>query len=164
MLLDHAERILTSATSIFNNRGVKISVKIARIHSHYGTRSHAPELTAGYYDTRFRNGYIPMAKTLSRHVAVLNFTCIEMCNHEQPQDAHCSPESLVQQVALATREAHVLISGENALPRYDDYAHEQILRAAENEEMCAFTYLRLNREVFQVTQPLVEEAAVALML
>lgn len=38
MLLDHGERILTSATSIFNNRGVKISVKIAGIHWHYGTR------------------------------------------------------------------------------------------------------------------------------
>ncbi|KAM0002732.1 putative beta-amylase [Helianthus debilis subsp. tardiflorus] len=199
MLLDHGERILTSATSIFNNRGVKISVKVAGIHWHYGTRSHASELTAGYYNTRFRNGYLPIAKMLSRFNAVLNFTCVEMRNHEQPQGAHCSPENLVQQVALATREAHVSIAGENALPRYDDYALEQILRAAENAEMCAFTYLRLKRELFevenwrkfvafvkkmkegkdvercweqvekeaedfvQVTQPLVQEAAVALI-
>ncbi|KAJ0570363.1 putative beta-amylase [Helianthus annuus] len=53
MLLDHGDRILSSATSIFENRGVKISVKVAGTHWHYGTRSHAPELTAGYYNTRY---------------------------------------------------------------------------------------------------------------
>ncbi|KAL2506492.1 Beta-amylase 1 [Abeliophyllum distichum] len=178
MLLDHGERILQSAKSIFEDKGVKISVKIAGIHWHYGTRSHAPELTAGYYNTRFRDGmlYVPRKK-------------------------------LVKQVALATREAKVPLAGENALPRYDDYAHEQILQAsalnvdgdADEREMCAFTYLRMNPDLFQpdnwrrfvafvkkmregkdvhrcweqvereaehfvhVTQPLVQEAAVELM-
>lgn len=202
MLLDHGERILSSATSIFENQGVKISVKVAGIHWHYGTRSHAPELTAGYYNTRYRDGYLPIARMLGRHGAVFNFTCIEMRDHEQPQDAQCAPEKLVQQVTLATQEAQVALAGENALPRYDDYAHEQILKAAsltENDEMCAFTYLRMNPELFQadnwrkfvafvkkmkegkdlhkcweqvereaehfvhVTEPLVQEAAVALM-
>ncbi|GJX64527.1 beta-amylase 1, chloroplastic [Tanacetum coccineum] len=201
MLLDHGERILSSATSIFENRGVKISVKVAGIHWHYGTRSHAPELTAGYYNTRFRDGYLPIARMLGRHGAVFNFTCIEMRDHEQPQDAQCAPEKLVQQVTAATQEAQVALAGENALPRYDDYAHEQILKAAslsDNDEMCAFTYLRMNPELFQpdnwrkfvgfvkkmkegkdvhkcweqvereaehfvhVTEPLVQEAAVAL--
>ncbi|KAG8369752.1 hypothetical protein BUALT_Bualt14G0046400 [Buddleja alternifolia] len=207
MLLDHGERILQSAKSVFENKGVKISVKIAGIHWHYGTRSHAPELTAGYYNTRFRDGYLPIAQMLARHGAVFNFTCIEMRDHEQPQDALCAPEKLVRQVALATQEAQVPLAGENALPRYDDYAHEQILRASAldvdgesgEREMCAFTYLRMNPDLFQgdnwrrfvgfvkkmregkdankcweevereaehfvhVTQPLVQEAAVALM-
>ncbi|KAK1435387.1 hypothetical protein QVD17_01148 [Tagetes erecta] len=202
MLLDHGERILSSATSIFENRGIKLSVKVAGIHWHYGTRSHAPELTAGYYNTRFRDGYLPIARMLARHGAVFNFTCIEMRDHEQPQEAQCAPEKLVQQVTLATREAQVPLAGENALPRYDEYAHEQILKAAslsENDEMCAFTYLRMNPELFQaenwrkfvafvkkmkegkdvhkcweqvereaehfvqVSEPLVQEAAVALM-
>ncbi|KAL8121997.1 beta-amylase 1, chloroplastic [Apium graveolens] len=207
LLLDHGERILMSAKSIFENTGVKISVKVAGIHWHYGTRSHAPELTAGYYNTRFRDGYLPIAQMFARHGAVFNFTCIEMRDHEQPQDAQCAPEKLVRQVALATREAQVPLAGENALPRYDDYAHDQILNAASlnldddsgAEEMCAFTYLRMNPDLFQpdnwrrfvsfvkkmkegkdtnkcweqvdreaehfvhVTQPLVQEAAVALM-
>ncbi|KAK6130504.1 hypothetical protein DH2020_035762 [Rehmannia glutinosa] len=207
MLLDHGERILQSAKSVFENTGIKISVKIAGIHWHYGTRSHAPELTAGYYNTRFRDGYLPIAQMLARHGAVFNFTCIEMRDHEQPQDALCAPEKLVRQVALATQEAQVPLAGENALPRYDDYAHEQILRASAldvdgnsaEREMCAFTYLRMNPDLFQpdnwrrfiafvkkmregkdeqrcweqvereaehfvhVTQPLVQEAAVALM-
>ncbi|KAK4792946.1 hypothetical protein SAY86_023381 [Trapa natans] len=158
MLLDHGERILTSATATFANTGVVISVKVAGIHWHYGTRSHAPELTAGYYNTRFRDGYLPIAQMMGRHGAVFNFTCIEMRDHEQPQDALCAPEKLVRQVALATREAQVPLAGENALPRYDACAHEQILRSAlletegcpnKDREMCAFTYLRLNPELFE---------------
>ncbi|NP_001234556.2 beta-amylase [Solanum lycopersicum] len=207
MLLNHGERILQSSKAIFEDKGVKISVKIAGIHWHYGTRSHAPELTAGYYNTRNRDGYLPIAQMLARHGAVFNFTCVEMRDHEQPQDAQCAPEKLVRQVALATQEAQVPLAGENALPRYDDYAHEQILQASSlsindqsgDREMSAFTYLRMNPDLFHpdnwrrfvafvkkmkegkdankcreqvereaehfvhITQPLVQEAAVALM-
>uniref|UniRef100_A0A7N0UGI3 Beta-amylase n=1 Tax=Kalanchoe fedtschenkoi TaxID=63787 RepID=A0A7N0UGI3_KALFE len=155
MLLDHGERILSSAASIFQNSGLKISVKVAGIHWHYGTLSHAPELTAGYYNTRFRDGYLPIAQMLARYGAILNFTCIEMRDHEQPQDALCSPEKLVKQVAQAAQAARVPLAGENALPRYDEFAHEQIVNAAffnldgsgEAREMCAFTYLRMNPEL-----------------
>ncbi|CAN6547648.1 unnamed protein product [Malus baccata var. baccata] len=157
MLLDHGERILTSAKSIFEEAGVKISVKVAGIHWHYGTRSHAPELTAGYYNTRFRDGYVPIAQMLARHGAIFNFTCVEMRDHEQPQDAQCLPEKLVRQVAMATQKTNVPLAGENALPRYDDYAHKQILEASslkvegntEGNQMCAFTYLRMNAHLFQ---------------
>ncbi|XP_044487039.1 beta-amylase 1, chloroplastic-like [Mangifera indica] len=208
ILIEHGERILLSAKSIFDSTGVKISVKIAGIHWHYGTRSHAPELTAGYYNTRFHDGYLPIAHMLGRHGAIFNFTCIEMRDHEQPQDALCAPEKLVRQVALATQAADVPLAGENALPRYDEYAHEQILQASSlnmdgsseaDRQMCAFTYLRMSPHLFQpdnwrqfvafvkkmnegkdiyrcreevereaehfvhMTQPLVQEAAVALM-
>ncbi|KAL3628060.1 Beta-amylase 1, chloroplastic [Castilleja foliolosa] len=140
MLLHHGEQLLQSAKSCVRKYG-----------------SHAPELTAGYYNTRFRDGYIPTARMLARHGAVFNFTCIEMRDHEQPQDARCAPEKLVRQVALATQEAQVPLAGENALPRYDNHAHEQILRASAldvdadsaEREMCAFTYLRMNPDLFQ---------------
>lgn len=152
MLLDHGDRILSHASSIFKPSSAKISVKIAGIHWHYGTRSHAPELTAGYYNTRYRDGYIPIARMLARYGAIFNFTCIEMHDHEQPQDALCAPEKLVRQVTLATQKTQVPLAGENALPRYDEYAHEQIVRASSSEadvEMCAFTYLRMNPQLFE---------------
>ncbi|KAF5203310.1 Beta-amylase [Thalictrum thalictroides] len=157
MLLDHGERILSNAQSIFHSTGVKISVKVAGIHWHYGTRSHAPELTAGYYNTRYHDGYIPIAQMLARYGAIFNFTCIEMRDHEQPQDALCAPEKLVRQVAMATQKIGVPLAGENALPRYDETAHDQILNAAslkldeieQESDMCAFTYLRMNPDLFQ---------------
>ncbi|KAL4027875.1 hypothetical protein IC575_011065 [Cucumis melo] len=147
ILLDHGDSILSHASSIFKPSSVKISVKIAGIHWHYGTRSHAPELTAGYYNTRYRDGYTPIAQMLARHGAIFNFTCIEMHDHEQSQDAQCSPEKLVRQVKLATQKAQVPLAGENALSRYDEYAYEQIVRASR--EMCAFTYLRMNTQLFE---------------
>lgn len=151
MLLAHGERVLSSASSVFADTGVKISVKVAGIHWHYGTRSHAPELTAGYYSTRFRDGYLPIARMLGRHGAVFNFTCVEMKDDEQPGEAMCRPEGLVRQVALAAREAGVGLAGENALPRYDETAHDQIVSTAVNGEgdsMCAFTYLRMSPDLF----------------
>ncbi|XP_021725212.1 beta-amylase 1, chloroplastic-like [Chenopodium quinoa] len=152
MLIDHGENILSLATEIFTYTSVKISIKIDGIHWHYGTRSHAPELTAGYYNTRFHDGYLPIAQMLAHHGAIFNFTCIEMRDHEQPQDALCAPEKLVKQVVSTTQ-----LAGENALPRYDEQAYEQILKAStlqvdENSgerEMCAFTYLRMNPDLFQ---------------
>nr|AFK35065.1 unknown [Lotus japonicus] len=77
---------------------------------------------------------------------------IEMRDHEQPQDALCAPEKLVNQVTLATQKAQVPLAGENALQRYDEHAHEQILKSAQlndDTEMCAFTYLRMNPQLFQ---------------
>ncbi|KAM0922174.1 hypothetical protein ACQ4PT_006393 [Festuca glaucescens] len=154
MLLEHGDRILCAASSVYTGvPGVKVSVKVAGIHWHYGTRSHAPELTAGYYNTRNHDGYLPIARMLGRHGAVLNFTCVEMRDHEQPQDAHCLPEALVRQVANAAREAGIGLAGENALPRYDETAHDQVIATAaekaEEERMVAFTYLRMGPDLFQ---------------
>jgi beta-amylase len=153
MLLEHGERVLSGATSVFGDgAGAKISVKVAGIHWHYGTRSHAPELTAGYYNTRHRDGYLPIARMLARHGAVLNFTCVEMRDHEQPQEAQCMPEALVRQVAAAARAAGVGLAGENALPRYDGTAHDQVVAAAADraaeDRMVAFTYLRMGPDLF----------------
>ncbi len=154
MLIEHGERILSACSSVFTGTpGVKVSVKVAGIHWHYGTRSHAPELTAGYYNTRTHDGYLPIARMIGRHGAVLNFTCVEMRNHEQPQDAQCMPEALVSQVANAAKEAGVGLAGENALPRYDETAHDQVLATAaekaEEDRMVAFTYLRMGPDLFQ---------------
>ncbi|RCV42618.1 hypothetical protein SETIT_9G229700v2 [Setaria italica] len=152
MLMEHGDRILTGASSVFSASPVEVSVKVAGIHWHYGTRSHAPELTAGYYNTRHHDGYLPVARLLARHGAVLNFTCVEMRDHEQPQDAQCMPEALVRQVGAAARAAGVGLAGENALPRYDGAAHDQVVstaaeRAAE-DRMVAFTYLRMGADLF----------------
>ena len=64
----------------------------------YKSKSHAAELTSGYYNLNRRDGYRPIARMLSRHKAVLNFTCLEMRNHEQPIEARSGAQELVQQV------------------------------------------------------------------
>lgn len=139
VLLDHGDRVLSGAASVFggHSRGIKLSVKVAGIHWHYGTSSHAAELTAGYYNTRHRNGYLPIAHMLARHGAVLNFTCVEKRDHDpkQPQGAQCRPETLVWQVASAARDAGIGLAGQNAVPLDDEAAYDQVVaKAAERAE------------------------------
>ncbi|XP_047165544.1 beta-amylase 3, chloroplastic-like [Vigna umbellata] len=149
-LVEHGERILASAKGIFNSRGVKLSAKVAGIHWHYKSRSHAAELTAGYYNTRFHDGYLPIAEMLAKHGAVFNFTCMEMRDKEQPEHASSSPEGLVHQVKMATRRAGAELAGENALERYDAAAFSQVLATSDSGSgLSAFTFLRMNKKLFE---------------
>ncbi|KAJ7952612.1 Beta-amylase [Quillaja saponaria] len=151
-LLQHGDRILASAKGIFKGTEAKLSGKVAGIHWHYRTRSHAPELTAGYYNTRHHDGYIPIARMLAKHGVVLNFTCMEMEDQQQPEHANCSPEGLVRQVKMATRTAGTELAGENALERYDAGAYAQVMATSRSDSgngLSAFTYLRMNKKLFE---------------
>lgn len=64
----------------------------------FKSRAHAAELTAGYYNTRERNGYLPIFEMLQRHGAAASFTCVEMRDCEHPIEGRCSPEGLLNQV------------------------------------------------------------------
>ncbi|GMH22621.1 hypothetical protein Nepgr_024464 [Nepenthes gracilis] len=151
-LLEHGDKILTAAKGIFQGTGAKLSGKVAGIHWHYRTRSHAAELTAGYYNTRYRDGYLPIARMFGKHDVIFNFTCMEMKDREQPEHANCSPEGLVQQVKMATKKAGIELAGENALERYDADAYAQVLATSKSESgngLSAFTYLRMNKQLFE---------------
>ncbi|KAF5729661.1 beta-amylase family protein [Tripterygium wilfordii] len=150
-LLEHGDLILAAAKGLFQGTGAKLSGKVAGIHWHYRTRSHAAELTAGYYNTRYRDGYLQIAQMFSKHRIIFNFTCMEMRDGEQPEYANCSPEELVQQVKKATKTAGVELAGENALERYDTGAFKQVLatsRSDSGNRLSAFTYLRMNKKLF----------------
>lgn len=151
-LINHGEKILSAAEGIFLGTGTKLSGKVAGIHWHYNSRSHAAELTAGYYNTRNHDGYTAIAQLMGRHGLILNFTCMEMRDHEQPQHANCSPEGLNQQVKMATKTAGTELAGENALERYDSSGYAQVIatsRADSGKRLSAFTYLRLNKKLLE---------------
>ena len=149
-LLRHGDALLSAAEAVFAGTGAKLSGKVAGIHWHYNTRSHAAELTAGYNNSRGRDGYGPIARVFARHGAAFNFTCMEMRDGEQPREAGCSPEGLVAQAAEAAAAAGVGLAGENALERYDAAAFDQVVAASRRGGgLCAFTYLRMNKRLFE---------------
>jgi hypothetical protein len=49
-LVAHGERVLSAAAEVFAGTGARLAVKCAGIHWWYRTRSHAAELTTGYYN------------------------------------------------------------------------------------------------------------------
>uniref|UniRef100_A0A0A9FBZ0 Beta-amylase n=1 Tax=Arundo donax TaxID=35708 RepID=A0A0A9FBZ0_ARUDO len=73
---------------------------------------------------------------------------MEMKDEQQPPHASCSPELLVQQVKAAAAAAGVELAGENALERYDEAAFSQVVATARDAGLSAFTYLRMNKKLF----------------
>lgn len=86
---------------------------MAGIHWWYKTESHAAELTSGYYNLFHRDGYRPIARMLSRHNALLNFTCLEMRNSEQSAEAMSGAQELVQQVISSSFKSNQMPSLQN---------------------------------------------------
>ncbi|KAK1679918.1 hypothetical protein QYE76_040766 [Lolium multiflorum] len=160
-LIEHGDRILDEANRIFLGCKVKLAAKVSGIHWWYRHPSHAAELTAGYYNLGGRDGYAPIARMLARHDgAVLNFTCAEMRNSEQPEEAMSAPEEIVQQVLSAGWREEIEVACENALPRYDRRAYNQMLKNARPNgvdlgggggvpvrRIAALTYLRLTDQL-----------------
>ena len=105
---------------------VDLGVKLAGVHWWYNSRSHAAELTIGYYNMREHEGYAAVMEVLKKHNAILNFTCVKMNDYEHPPEGQCSLEGLFCQVASIAHEKGVEIGGENALPRYDAAAWRRI--------------------------------------
>ncbi|KIZ05231.1 hypothetical protein MNEG_2733 [Monoraphidium neglectum] len=175
-LVAHADRILGAAAAALSKPGrprllrsaielddghvvyefepaVKLGAKLAGVHWWFKSRAHAAELTAGYYNTRDRDGYAPIMRTLSKYNARLSFTCVEMRDCEHPPEGRCSPQGLLQQV-LECAEAHgVPLAGENALQRYDEHAFDRIAesafgKTARSGRLEQLTFLRMGDLMF----------------
>lgn len=89
---------------------------------------------------------------LARYGVILNFTCMEMRDEEQPAEAGCSPQCLVGQVRAAAAAAWAELAGENALERYDERAYGQVVETGRAESglgLSAFTFLRMNKNLFE---------------
>jgi len=139
-LKTHGSNVLGAAKSAFGNK-LAIAGKVSGVHWWYNTASHAAELTAGYYNANGRDAYSEIADVFKSHGAALDFTCLEMRDSEQDSSCASSPENLVKQVLNAVNSKSLTFNGENALPRYDNTAYNQILSYSNN--LHAFTYLRL---------------------
>ena len=150
-LIQHGDDILAEARKAVGSK-VEIAAKIAGIHWWYMTASHPAELTAGYYNTRAHEGYGAIAAMLAKHDAEFDFTCMEMRDNEQPASCACGPAELVDQTENEAFSHNIGYGGENALPRYDTTAYQQIQSQsyrAGSKPISSFTYLRLSDTLFQ---------------
>ena len=161
MLIAHGDRVLSLASEILSNTGTVLAAKLPGIHWWYKSRSHAAELTAGIYNTRDRDGYKPVMNMLAKHDALLNFTCAEMRDSEQPVEAMCGPEGLLMQVRQAASEHSVAVAAENALMRLDRSAYDQIIRNSYHSyslsgdplpNFVSFTFLRMHEALFEPSE------------
>lgn len=79
-MLRHADEVLEIAANLLKKyqedeeNSVRVVAKIGSFYWWYQTVSHPAELTAGYYNTAFRDGYDPLTSMLARHGAALQIS------------------------------------------------------------------------------------------
>lgn len=152
-LIQHADTILNKAAKLLKeslegedaSRAVHLGAKLSGVHWWYRSHSHAAELTAGYYNTSYRDGYEAIAAVLAQHGAALSFPCVEMVDSEHPDYFFCSPEGLLAQVQQVAQHMNVPLWGQNAIVRFDEAAFDRVIYKTKNQTypMHTFTFLRL---------------------
>jgi len=125
-LIKHGDAVLGKAQEVFAGTGVILAAKVAGIHWQTDTKSHGPELTAGYYTTAKRDGYGPIAQMFAKRGAMFDFTCLEMRDEELPTWAKSLPSQLVAHTKKTAIKHGCMYAGENALPRFDRRGFEQM--------------------------------------
>lgn len=156
LLVLHGERICREAVSIFHGPEVTLSGKVASMHWHYSTVSHPSELTAGYYNTLMKNGYIPIASMFARHGFTMCCTGFEMKDSEQnKQYRFSSPEGFLRQLILAARVCDVPVEGENSGSNLDEISFQQMLNMSRfcsdslEKSSFSFNFNRLGKDLFE---------------
>lgn len=114
LLVRHADRILSLASSAFGDSEVAISGKVPLVHQWYKTRSHPAELTAGFYNTQNRDGYEAIAEVFAQHSCKMILPGMDLSDEGQRQESLSSPEQLLGQIWSACKKHGVEVSGENS--------------------------------------------------
>lgn len=156
MLLLHGERICREAETIFRGTEVHISAKLAAIHWHYVTQSHPSELTAGYYNTSNRDGYLPIARMFSKYGFSMCCSCFEMQDAVmQKINPDGSPEGFLRQLLLAARLCDISLEGQNFSTNLDDGAFTQVLKMSKfysdgiEKRSFSFNFVRMDKRLFE---------------
>ncbi|OEL35058.1 Beta-amylase 3, chloroplastic, partial [Dichanthelium oligosanthes] len=154
MLVLHGERLCMIADAIFSGTGVTISGKVAGIHWHYYTCSHPSELTAGYYNTLLRDGYLPIAQMFAKYKAALCCGCFDLRDAERT-NPESSPEGTLRQLVGAAKMCNLPLNGENSVTRLDDASLNQVIRSSRlysgrsSGTSFSFNYVRMNKSLFE---------------
>ncbi|KAH0793808.1 putative beta-amylase [Histomonas meleagridis] len=137
-LIDHGSLVLNEARTVFPS--TKLSCKIAGIHWWYMYSCHCAEVTAGFNNFLFYDGYRDILSAFKRYNVDCCFTCLEMSENSQYGS---NPPYLVQQLLNDSEWAGIDFEGENALEVYDWGSYGRITEWAK-KGLKAFTFLRLN--------------------
>ncbi|KAL2342646.1 hypothetical protein Fmac_003931 [Flemingia macrophylla] len=156
MLLLHGERICREAETIFRGTEVHMSAKLASIHWHYITQSHPSELTAGYYNTFNRDGYLPFARLFSKYGFSMCCSCFEMQDEKMKKiNPDGSPEGFLRQLLLVARLCDISLEGQNFSTNLDDGAFSQVLKMSRfysdgiEKRPFSFNFVRMDKRFFE---------------
>lgn len=151
VLIEHGEQVLSVANIVF--QGTKLVAKISGVHWSYKTASHAAELTAGFYNSSNRDGYIPIVSMLAKQNTGLKFVTVEPASVSQQEsffNALVFPEGLQWQVFNAAWESGIILSSGNTRICFEKDYFGKIVRDAkphddpDGHHLVSFTYSKLS--------------------
>ncbi|GIM16354.1 hypothetical protein Vretimale_18986 [Volvox reticuliferus] len=100
---------------------IRLHAKLPSLYWWY-TDAHAPELTAGYYNTATRDGYMPIMHVLARNGVSVRLRGGELRGSELHTQAYCAPERQLAQQRTVAAALHVPVGLENLSERFDEGA------------------------------------------
>ncbi|RDJ59028.1 hypothetical protein AB723_19480, partial [Acinetobacter baumannii] len=112
---------------------VVIAGKLPAIHWWYKTKSHAAELTSGFYNVEGRDGYEAYVEMFAKNASLIILPKMDVTDLENPIEARCSPESLFLQIRGASHKYGVPVAGENSFPCYDSAAYRRVLNNVHSQ-------------------------------
>ncbi|KAG6431147.1 hypothetical protein SASPL_109222 [Salvia splendens] len=149
-LLSHGDRVLSLAASTFRDVPVALSGKTPLMHRWSKVRSHPSELTAGFYNTASRDGYVAVAEMFSRNSCQMILPGFDLTDDQQPDESWSSPETLLEAMQTSCRKHKTVVSGQNAVVCGAPRSFEQISKNLMGENAVAklFTYQRMGADFF----------------
>lgn len=118
--------MLSLAASIFLEDEVIVAGKFPAVHWWYKTKSHAAELTAGFYNVESRDGYDAFMEMFAKNASLVILPRMDTSDMCYPAEARSSPESVFLQIRRASYKHGVPVAGENSLPCCDIPAFKRI--------------------------------------
>ncbi|KAF7813690.1 inactive beta-amylase 9 [Senna tora] len=153
-LLNHGDRLLSLATSIFNDTEVTTYGKVPLLHSWYTMQSHPCELAAGFYNTVKRDGYEEVAKIFAKNscTMIMTFPGMDQLSDAlvHPEETLSSHELLLAQIMEACRNNGVKVSGENSSDSGAFWGFEEIKKniMSGDNVLELFMYHRMGASFF----------------
>ncbi|XP_062028263.1 beta-amylase 1, chloroplastic-like [Rosa rugosa] len=157
MLLLHGERLCREAEAIFWGTKANTSAKVAGLHWHYLSQSHPSELTAGYYNTSTRDGYLPIARMFARYGFSLCCPCFDLQDLDEKQmNPVSSPEGFLRQLLSAARVCDIPVEGEPSAASLDDKSFQQVVKMSKyysyglEKPSFSFNFVRMDKNMFEL--------------
>ncbi|KNA26072.1 hypothetical protein SOVF_000790 [Spinacia oleracea] len=143
-LVEHGNRILSLASTVFGEIPTTISGKLPLVHSWYKTRSHPCELTAGFYNTVNRDGYESVVEMFAKNSCRIILPGLDL------SDAHQQNGSLLVQIKDSCTKQGVGMYGENSSVCRVNNGFEKIKSNLSEEKavVSSFTYQRMGADFF----------------
>ncbi|VVA96187.1 unnamed protein product [Arabis nemorensis] len=149
LLVSHADRVLSLASSTFSGTGLPLCGKLPLLHQWNKLRSRPSELMAGFYCNGDYDRYEAVAETFGKNSCRMILPGMDLSDEHQSPETLSSPESLLAHIKTSCKQHGVIVSGQNSSDAILS-GFERIIENLkdENAAIDLFTYQRMGAFFF----------------